>query len=130
MEFGTSIHCMDGRIQEPLVNFIKNEFNITYVDAITEAGPCKILPQNSDQFLIESLKARIAISLNQHNSKMIFISGHHDCAGNPASKDEQLRHIAESAAILRAMYPHARIVELWIDENWTVHMLSARDVES
>jgi len=130
MEFGTSIHCMDGRIQEPLLNFIKKEFNITYVDTITEAGPCQILPQNSDQFLINSLKNRIAVSLNQHGSKIIFVSGHHDCAGNPVAKDVQLRQIAESAAALRAMYPGVRVVELYVDENFDVHLISSPDVES
>lgn len=129
MEFGTSIHCMDGRIQESLHKFIKEKYNIRYVDTITEAGPCKILPQNSDQFLIESLKDRIAISLNQHGSKIIFISGHHDCAGNPVAKDVQLSQIAESAAALRAMYPGVRIVELYVDENWAVQFVRDHQVE-
>ena len=74
MDFVTSIHCMDGRIQEPLINFIKKEYNIRYIDIITEPGPCKILSQNIENHLLESIDNRIAISLNKHGSKIIFIS--------------------------------------------------------
>ena len=123
MEFATSIHCMDGRIQEPLIHFIKSKYNINYIDTITEPGPCKILSQNIENTLIDSIDNRISISLNKHGSKIIFISGHHDCAGNPVSDDIQIQQIIECEKILLSKYPDIKIVKLWIDEQWNVKEL-------
>lgn len=123
MEFGTSIHCMDGRIQEPLINFIKRKYKIKYIDIITEPGPCRILSQNLDNSLIESIENRIEISLNKHGSKIIFISGHYDCAGNPVSKEIQVHHIIKSEEFLRLKYPNIKVVKLWINKNWEVEEL-------
>ena len=120
MEFGTSIHCMDGRIQEPLINYIKDNYSIKYIDTITEPGPCKILSENLEISLIESIDRRVSISLEKHGSKIIFISGHHDCAGNPVSKESQVNQLIQSEAFLRSKYPDVRIVKLWINEKWKV----------
>lgn len=123
MEFATSIHCMDGRIQEPLINFIKNRYNIKYIDTITEPGPCKILSQNTEKTIIESIDNRLSISVNKHGAKIIFISGHHDCAGNPVSDDIQIQQIIESEKTLQLKYPDIKIVKLWIDDHWKVKEL-------
>ena len=123
MEFGTSIHCIDGRIQEPLINYIKEKYDIKYVDIITEPGPCNILSQNMDHSLIESIENRIAISLSKHGSKMVFISGHYDCAGNPVLKKIQVDQIFKSEEYLRLKYPDVKVVKLWVNRNWEVEEL-------
>jgi len=120
MEFGTSIHCMDGRIQEPLLKYIKANYRIWYVDAITEPGPCKILAQSLMNPLIRSIDARLSISLNNHGSEMIFISAHHDCAGNPVPKETQIKQLHESESLLNSKYPNVKTVKLWINENFEV----------
>ena len=83
MTFCTSIHCIDGRIQEPIIKYLKDNYNITYVDAITEPGSCKILAENKNKISVNSITEKIKISINKHGSKLIAISGHYDCAGNP-----------------------------------------------
>ena len=123
MEFATSIHCMDGRIQEPLIHFLKEKYNIKYIDIITEPGPCKILSQDTENPVLDSIDHRISISLNKHHSKMIFISGHHDCAGNPVPKEVQIKHIEKSAKRLQSKYPNTEVVKLWVDEHWDVRVL-------
>ncbi|MFC1892717.1 carbonic anhydrase [Chloroflexota bacterium] len=35
----------------------------------------------------------LEISVNRHNSKLVAIAGHHDCAGNPIDKETQLEQI-------------------------------------
>ena len=123
MEFVTSIHCIDGRIQEPIINFIKSKYDVKYVDTITEPGPNKILSQNNDSHQIKSIDNRLSISLNSHGSKIIFISGHYDCAGNPVSEDIQIQQLNRSEKILRFKYPNVKVVKLWINKNWEVKEL-------
>ena len=120
MSFCTSIHCMDGRIQEPIHKYLKQTYGITYVDTITEPGPCKILSENQNMTLIDSILARINISINRHGSKLIAISGHHDCAGNPCGEQNQKEQIRQSVEFLKNQYPALDIIGLWIDSEWTI----------
>jgi hypothetical protein len=118
--FVTSIHCMDGRIQLPIIEFLKQKYAVNYIDTITEPGPNKILADNNDNNTCTSLNNRVDISVNKHGSKIIAISGHHDCAGNPVEKAKQLEQIKTSIKTIKAWNYPVTIIGLWIDENWTV----------
>jgi len=39
MIFCTAVNCMDGRVQLPVINYLKERFSANYVDMITEPGP-------------------------------------------------------------------------------------------
>src|SRR5664279_55162 len=88
-KFVTAINCMDGRVQEPVIAWMKNEYTAQFVDLITEAGPNRVLSANSDQGAIGSIKSRIEISVKNHGSNVIAIVGHYECAGNPNGKEIQ-----------------------------------------
>ena len=115
---------MDGRIQEPIIKYLKDNYNITYVDIITEPGPCKILAENKDKGLVDSIMERTKISINNHGSKLIAISGHYDCAGNPYPEDTQKKQIKESIEYLKNHYPEIKIIGLWIDNKWKIKTLN------
>ncbi len=121
MTFCTSIHCMDGRIQESTIRYLKENYEVDYVDAITEPGPCKIVAENQNEILVNSIIRRIDISINKHRSKMIFISGHYDCAGNPVDKTTQIDQVQKSIEFLKQHYPGIEIIGLWINDQWQVN---------
>jgi len=123
--FATAINCMDGRTQEPTINWAKKEFNVDYVDAITEAGPDKILADGSSD-LVESIKNRVLISVEKHGSKNIIMIAHHDCAGNPVSKEEHLVHLEKSVETISSWNLGVDIIGVWIDENWKVNKIIER----
>jgi len=120
MTFCTAINCMDGRVQLPVITYLQNRFSATYVDVITEPGPNHLLANQADPKLVESIFNRVKISVDNHHSGGIAIVGHHDCAGNPASKEEQLVQTEKAAGMLREKYPDIEIIGLWVDENWEV----------
>jgi carbonic anhydrase len=121
MNFCTSIHCMDGRIQEPIQRFLRKAYNAAFVDTITEPGPCKILAENADATVIESILRKVDISVRQHRSTLIAVSGHHDCLGNPTSERQQREQIQKSVELLKARYPYTEVIGLWIDRRWAVN---------
>ena len=123
MTFCTSIHCMDGRVQEPLIQYLKQYYHIDYVDTITEPGPNKLLSSDSNPNSIESIKSRVDISIQKHGSKLIAVSGHHDCAGNPVNEVTQKNQIIDSVKTLNALYSDVEIIGLWVDENWVVNLV-------
>ena len=75
---------------------------------------------NSSLTLVQSILARLEISVHDHHSEGIAVVGHHGCAGNPASKVEQLWHLQDAVHFLRKHYPDKAIIALWVDENWRV----------
>ena len=118
--FCTSIQCMDGRIQEPIMRFLREHYAVRYVDTITEAGPCKILAENSNAILFKSIFERLEISVRKHKSKLIAISGHYDCAGNPCDEETQREQIKQSVQLCKSIYPDLEIVGLWVNKEWIV----------
>ncbi|MCK5306796.1 MAG: hypothetical protein KAJ66_06640 [Candidatus Omnitrophica bacterium] len=121
MKFCTVINCMDGRVQIPVINYLRDRFNVDYVDSITEPGPNLILAENNNKALTESILARLKISIENHRSIGVAIAGHYDCAGNPAPKEEQVAHIRKAIEFLRQRYGEIEIIGLWVDENWKVN---------
>jgi carbonic anhydrase len=120
MQFCTVINCMDGRVQLSVIKYLQKRFNAKYVDSITEAGPNLILSKREDDVLVKAILDRLKISVEKHNSVGIAIVGHYDCAGNPASKDDQIIHIQKAMHFLRQHYEDMKIIGLWVDENWDV----------
>ena len=120
MTFCTSIHCMDGRIQEPIIQYLKENYNISYVDTITEPGPNKILTEHKDKNLVISILSRVNISIEKHKSRLIVVSGHYDCAGNPVDEELQKKQTRTSIQYLKNNFPDVKLIGLWIDKNWQV----------
>ncbi len=115
MSFYTVINCMDGRVQESVNNYLKNKFNVKYIDVITEPGPNKILCDQNPSNIIDSIHKRISISINKHYSNGIAVVGHEDCAGNPVSKKEQINHLKKASEYLQKYYPDHEVISLWAD---------------
>jgi carbonic anhydrase len=119
-KFATSITCMDGRIQVPIIEWIKENYDVDFIDTITEPGVDKKI---SDASVFESIKVKAAISINAHKSNMIFVSGHYDCAGNPVSDDEHKSHIKKGVEMIKQWNPKILVVGLWINGNWVVEKI-------
>ncbi len=89
-KFATSVSCIDGRIQIPLAKWIKENYSVDYVDAITEPGIDKNITKDS---IVESIKSKAIISIHAHKSELIVFSGHYNCAANPFSDEEHIEFI-------------------------------------
>ena len=116
-KFATSISCMDGRIQIPITMWIKQNFPVDYVDTITEPGVDKKVADNSD---LESIKAKVGISINAHKSSLIVVSGHFDCAGNPVSDDEHISQIKKGIEVVKSWNLGVDVVGVWVNDSWKV----------
>ena len=117
--FVTAINCMDGRVQLPVIEYLKDKYGVDYVDMVTEPGPIKILAENSNTNLVESIKARVKISVEKHGSAVVAIVGHYDCAGNPVDKAAQLTQLAASVKLVESWKLGVEVITLWVDESWT-----------
>jgi carbonic anhydrase len=121
-KFATALNCMDGRVQEPVIKFLKEKYKVDFVDMITEPGIDRILVEG-DEKILEKIKNKIEISIKKHGSKVVAIVGHTDCAGNPVERKEHLRQIRKGKEILKSMNIKAEILGLWVNENWEVEVV-------
>jgi len=118
--FGTAINCMDGRTQLPVTEWMKSKYGLDYVDMITEPGPEKLLSESSPGH-VQSIKSRVEISVNAHGSKILVVVAHHDCAGNPVSKDVHIRQVSDSLKLIKSWgLPLNHIIGIWVNDRWTV----------
>lgn len=118
-KFACAINCMDGRVQDAVKNYMKENYGVDYVDMVTEPGPNKILAENSDKEIIENIKKRVEISVHHHESKVVAIVGHFGCAGNPTEKEVQIDHLKRAEKVVKSFGFSVEIVLLWVDGDWT-----------
>ena len=120
--FATAINCMDGRVQDPVSRWLKDNTGARYVDMITEPGADKLMADGSLSQR-EAIRAKVMISVNVHQSRTVAVVGHHDCAGNPVAKEEHLKHIRKAMATVMSWNLGVRVLGLWVNERWQVEPL-------
>ncbi|MCX8160279.1 MAG: hypothetical protein N3G18_05030 [Candidatus Saccharicenans sp.] len=118
--FVVAINCLDGRVQDCVNRWLKNIYRADYVDVITAPGPVKILSSGEPEFMVASIQKCLTVSVEEHHSPALAIVAHHDCAGNPLPKEEQVGQLKVAGERLRARFPEIDIRLLWVDENWQV----------
>jgi len=124
-EFATAINCIDGRVQKPVAEYMQNNFGADYVDMITEPGPNKVLSESNDINIIELLREKVEISVEKHNSQIIAVVAHYDCAANPESEDKQKQRLRKAISIIASWgFPVKKIIALWLDENFKPSIIS------
>lgn len=121
--FGTALNCIDGRTQIPVIKWMRENLGLDYVDLITEPGMDRVLSQG-DWFENQRLKEKVLISVTAHNSNVVTVVGHYDCAANPVSDREHFRDIAESTYTVKSWGLPVRVIGLWVDEHSQVHVVS------
>ena len=89
--FCTAVNCIDGRVQLPVISYLKKRFNVEYLDIISEPEPNLILGKITNYNSMEAIFEKINISGKYHHSVGIAVVGHHDCLGSPGDKNAQIK---------------------------------------
>lgn len=115
--FGTALNCMDGRVQDAVSGWLKEHFQLDYVDMITEPGMDGLLARGAPEAL-EPLRLKLDISFHRHHSTVVAVVGHHDCAGHPVPEAEHRADIARGLQTVRFWNLPMTVVGLWINADW------------
>jgi carbonic anhydrase len=116
-KFATAINCIDGRVQIPVAEFIKNNYHVDYVDMITVPGPDRVLSESADIDEIESVKKKVLISCDRHESRLIFVAGHYDCAANPCDEKTHRLEIRRAAENMKKWNTRSEVYGIWVDRS-------------
>jgi len=112
---------MDGRVQLPVLHWIREHHNVDFVDVITEAGMDSVLASQDN---INEIIRSINISININKSARLFIVGHYDCRGNPVDEKTHREQIMNSVKRLKTHWPDHEIFGLWVNNYWQVEPVS------
>jgi hypothetical protein len=112
---------MDGRVQLPVLHWIKEHYHVDFVDVITEAGMDEVLSNQED---IREILRSITISVNVNKSTRLFVVGHYDCRGNPVEEGIHHQEINSAVNRLKGYWPLLEIVGLWVNKTWQVEVVS------
>ena len=99
----------------PVIDWLKLSFNVQYVDLITEPGADQVL-LNGTSSQIYSVKEKIYLSLDRHQSEILAVVGHFDCLGNPVSKEKHFEQIEQTVNLIESWGFWVRIVGLWVNQ--------------
>lgn len=124
--FSTSVGCMDGRSQGLIADYGNKKFNSLFVDAVTEAGLVGLLANNPTDELLESIKKKVLISAEKHNSKGVVVHGHQECAGNPVTDEKHKEDILKATEVIKKMVPNLEVVPVFVlrtDSGWEAREL-------
>lgn len=124
--FATAINCIDGRVLAPVEQWMRENLNVDYVDQVTEPGPDRVLTEAPAEVL-RAIRDKSAISVRAHDSDVIAVVGHYDCAGNPVSEDEHKEQIRRSVDVVAGWGMPARVIGLWVNGDWSVEFLCERE---
>ncbi len=118
-KFATALNCMDGRVQKPVTEWIRSEYTVDYVDMVTKPGIDKVLSEGSVQD-IEELKNYVTISVKEHGSHLVVITGHQDCAGDPVDVETHHRQIKKAVSVVKSWNLEVKIVGLFVNKNFVI----------
>ncbi len=114
----TCLTCMDGRIQIPVINWIRRSSKVKFVDIISGPGMDKILTTPHAQ--MDAILTGIKISTTINHSSHIFVVGHFDCRGNPAPYETHKVQIIDGSKKIKKLFPSYPITGLWVNSHWRV----------
>jgi len=120
--FATVINCIDGRAQTPVTNWVKEHYHVDYVDDVTEPGPDKVLCEGPQEE-IESIKKKVMVSVNAHHSRVVAVACHHDCAGNPVTKEEHCSELRRCVEVVKSWKLPVDVIGLWVNDKWGVEVI-------
>ena len=111
---------MDGRVQLPVINWIRETYQVDFVDVVTEAGMDGVLSKQED---ISEILRSINISVTLNKSTRLFVVGHHDCRGNPVDEPTHHQQIASAVNRLKTHWTKQPITGLWVNPQWSVEVV-------
>ena len=116
----TCLNCMDGRVQLPVLTWIKANYPVDFVDVITEAGMDAVLAGQED---ISEVTRSIKVSVNINKSTRLFVVGHYDCRGNPTDDKHHHEEIIAAVKRLKPLWPAQDVIGLWVNDRWLVELV-------
>lgn len=115
--FAVVLNCIDGRAQQPLLDWMRDQYDVDYADVVTEPGIDALLAEGP-QDAREAVLNKVCVSRLAHLSCYLVVAGHHDCAANPVPRPRHEEQIRAAAHWLRSALPRFDVAGVYLDQTW------------
>ena len=123
--FGTAINCIDGRIQLPVMSWVREVLSVDYVDLITQPGPERLLADQAE-LAAQLIKPRVGLSVTGHGSPVLVLAAHHDCLANPVSEAAHREHLQRAMRVLLSWDLGVKVLAVWVNAAWQIEVVQTR----
>lgn len=120
--FALAINCVDGRVQQPLLRWIRDELSLSRVDYLTVPGADAALAEHGRE--LERARETASFLTDQRDHRCALVAGHWDCLGNPVDEERHREQIRRAAEELHRWGVAPRTLGVWIREGWSVEVVS------
>ena len=110
------LNCIDGRVQIPVIHWIKQRFDVDFVDMITEPGMDEFIADCNNS--MEDINRKVRLSVKNNNARIIVVTGHFGCIKNPVSESVHKEQIQKSVERLKNDFKELAIVGLWVNSDF------------
>jgi hypothetical protein len=123
--FGTAINCIDGRVQIPVITWMRDTLSLDYVDLITRPGADGVLA--TDPGLAEQvIRPPVELSVTRHASPIVAVVGHYDCLANAVDEEQHRANLSSAVATLQSWHLDVKLMALWVNQAWQVEVIKTR----
>lgn len=120
--FFTAIGCMDGRVQDLIARYGREQFDALYPDTITEPGFIGVLAKRAlDEEFVNHFSQELFISISNHGSKGVIVHAHANCAGNPVDNEQQKKEVQEAAMLIKSLVQDTPVIGIFINRDERDH---------
>lgn len=120
--FALAINCVDGRVQRPLLQWVRDSLSLEELDCLTVPGPDAALCEAGAEYDRARKLATFLAEKREHACALV--AGHWDCLGNPVGQARHREQIVRAAGELHGWGIAPRTLGLWIDEGWEVSVVT------
>jgi len=115
------LNCIDGRVQLPVIEWIKDNYGALHVDMITEPGMDGYLADYDNP--IDDIIRKAKVSIDKNGASVLFLAGHHDCKGNSVEEAIHKEHIKKSAERIKSEIAGVEIIGIWVNDKWIIEIV-------
>lgn len=123
-KYVTCLNCIDGRAQLPVIQWITDNYQVDFVDMITEPGMDGVLADKNSN--LDDILRKLDISREAHKTSEIFVVGHFDCAANPVDPQTHNTHIKLAVQCVKNLRPQCEVIGLWVDNQHSVKLIARK----
>ena len=114
LRFALAITCLDGRVQRPVVDYMRRAYGVDYVDLITEPGPEWALTDPTRAAVQAAIQRNARFSVAGHDAELIAVTAHDDCLGNDADPGTRLAQLRAAQRVVTGWDLGVEIIGLWV----------------
>jgi hypothetical protein len=114
LRFALAITCIDGRVQRPVVDYIRRTYGVDYVDLITEPGPEWALTDPTRAGVQAAIQRNARFSVKGHDAELVAVTAHDDCLGNKADPEKRLAQLRTAQQVLAGWGLGVDVLGLWV----------------